>query len=296
MKATYLLLLAVFSGCQQEPQERSHTSSPPAKVETSADVPSSSSGYGDDLAPPDPCAWASSTDAVIWGTLVELSLTDVPIIDQTFADWTWTDACDDPDIVFPAVRLRVAVDNVLHGDAPSDVVVAMGEEQLRGFIPFIRRSPETQGVVWVPNEPAFQVGQQVGMAVHYVPEYDVWSLMGETVFWSSRDSLLEFWRYSDTSSVDPPPVGAEEMTIDQLAERVAGCSASDAADARRARLWNTWGHADGNGAPNRYFSSRCWRAPTEPRGCESHADCGSDEQCDDRFCVSCEDGLCPPRE
>lgn len=230
-------------------------------------------GDGDGLADaPSICEWATSNDSILWGELVDLRLQDSPAIESDGeGGWVWTDA---PCPTFNnghAVELDIRVESVLYGEsAESETIVTVHLGSAHRLKLDLMPTMSTAGVPeWVEatdspflRNPAWRVGDRIGVPVHYVPTYDIYSLMGEAVFVLGEDGVV-FQQHREPFEAGPP-TSATGKSLEDLSDAIAGCSPTDGLS-RRALVWGVWGPgASGTQRPNRYYAAYCSRPQDEP--------------------------------
>lgn len=146
----------------------------PAKSEENA-LPSIVAQEGDCFVAPQlssTCDWAAPADAVVLGTIKQISGEDSPV---GFADGTvgTPDDCDGP--INRSVRIILTVDDVLFGSAPSEVVVSVGSTTYDKWSPRLGFSAQDEGVVvW---DGGLAVAQQIGVAL-YTADGSTWAIRG----------------------------------------------------------------------------------------------------------------------
>lgn len=205
------------------------------------------------------CGWAQSTDALIWGTIESLEWVDQPAV----ASWNvpdlndrWREPCA---VTEPALDITIKVESVFHGEnLPEHLVVRMGPAQVRTLRPRPHRTPNGE-VAWTTGDgEGFRIGQEVGFALHYVPEFDLWSLMGEPLFTMDRSDRIVF---QEAASDEQCPAfiteGVAGLSLKELRERLSSCTEEEAlGKMRRGRVRATWGSPD---APERWIAAICFR-------------------------------------
>jgi hypothetical protein len=239
------------------------------------------------LTPPDICTWAGSADDIVWGTIDEVRIVRYPTIipDRSMTELQYE--CEGP--VNPALQIDVDVVESLSGSIQGEITVHIGSRQVRTFFPVATFGP-LGTLVWdVPRgtvERPLVVGQPLGMAIHYVEEYQVWSLMGELLFSQSTDAEggQLYFQEKIGECYDPPPASnsATGQELLDLAKECAG-DLADEAQQRRTRLEAMYGES-----PSGYMASVClFDQDPNDNDCAIDADCQPDEKC--------ESGSCAPR-
>jgi hypothetical protein len=250
----------------------------------------------DDGGGPEPsiCGWALAADEVVWGTVVEVRLPSSPAVRR------WRDTSTSPPSLQwdldpgcswtnRAMEIDIEVAWSLHGSVDGVVTVALGARQ-KGFLSPSPNLDDDGSINWAlpPGyaEP-LAVGTPVGMPIHHVSEYDVWSLMGELMF--SIDSPepaqagIMFQSHLATSEPLPPPPDAVGLLPLELRSMLTGCSQAEHEEEiakRKLRVQARWGpdfHL-----PDYYFAATCLGEPEPP--------CVSDADCPDEFI--CYEGEC----
>jgi hypothetical protein len=206
---------------------------------------------------PELCTWAASVDAIVFGELKAARLVHAPAVENLAPEdggeaWQFTEDC--PSRISPAIALDLEIQTSLRGELHDVVVARIGYEQRSSMRPRPRCGDDGR-VEWVdsggPGE-ALESGQLLGLALHYVPEHEVWSLMGEAMFGTDAEGRIVF---QERQGVEPAPSGAQGMTLDEFTTAVAGCSETPESIARRERIWRGFG-PDGQ-MPTAYFAAWC---------------------------------------
>src|SRR5690606_22308519 len=124
-------------------------------------------------------------------------------------------------------------------------------------------------LTWSGNGHALVPGQQLGMSVHFAEHSGTWALLYEYLFALGEDGGVLF--QDAGSCAEPPPVDAEGGSLEELAGRIAGCTMTPEAEARRA-IAESW--LEPTRDPQHYLAAYCSRAPDPPEEmCESDDDC-----------------------
>jgi hypothetical protein len=232
-------------------------------------------------AAPDACTWAVSTDAVVWGVLRDIRLVDAPAIAawNTGAKWQWAQGCDAID---PALELVIDVQRVLSGDRSLSgaLTVKVGARQRQHFDPMPvldaggRLAWEKIGT---SSGGALRIGQPIGLPIHYIAEFGVWSLMGERPFTLDAGGAIALQDRRGSCS-EPAPAAVIGQSLDGLGRALASCPASAAGDARRARTRALWGAAQD---PTAFLAALCFRkqAPLAAGTCVATSDCAGRQTC-----------------
>lgn len=288
MRTTWLLVV-LLAACH------SGTSSDPAPAAWNP-LPGKQ-GAPDDGSGPEPsiCGWALAADEVVWGTVVEVRLLSSPAVRSWWDtstsppsnQWEFDSNCAATN---NAMEIDVQVAWSLHGSVDGVVTVALGAEQ-KGLLSPSPKLDEDGSINWgLPPSYAepLAAGTPLGVPLHYVAEYDVWSLMGELMF--SIDSPMPaqagimFQAHMATSEPLPPPPAAVGLSPLELISTLTGCSQADHEDeiaTRKLRVRALWG-PEGFHLPDSYFAARCLSEPDPP--------CSSDTDCPDEFI--CYEGEC----
>lgn len=284
-----LVVLVIAAACNS-------TSQSPTNKEPKLWTIPSMSLEGDGYPPPAPdlCTWATSVDAIIWGTLKDIRFVESPLTKSidAYGGWVWTDNCE-PMLTAPAVELELSVDLVLKGQAAGDIIARMGLEHYPRLEPMPVRgsggkleweSFDVDGLTG-PLLP----GQPMGIALHRVEQHQSWSLMGEVIFSIDKRDGRIFAQRRVGELLEPVPLGLEGTTVDALANTLAACQETPGTVARRNMVLNTYGPGlDGNANPARYWSAYCRRKVDDgpsPGTCQLDSDCPSGEVCRDGNCT-----------
>jgi hypothetical protein len=239
---------------------------------------------------PATCAWATSADAVVWGVLKEVRLVSSPAVaawNIPGKDWDFATECD---AVNPAMQLVIEVQRVLAGDKKleGELVVHVGTRQREQFDPMPVLDADG-ALVWEKvgnsNGGALVVGQSIGAPLHYVPEYKLWSLMGESLFALDADAKVSFQERRGHCIEPKPETAAVGAGIEPFGRALAGCvAANPVSSARRARQRGLWGAAGQD--PTAFMAASCFRKQPGPRAgeCESASDCDSGNACVSGVC------------
>lgn len=237
------------------------------------------------------CAWAGACDAIFAGVVVGIEAQKDIVVQRTVDnEWERTD-CEDGALL-PGIVITVKVEGVFRGDVGDIVDVHIGYERLLYWTPRPVLAGEGSGAVgWTGNRESgadgvIEVGQAIGFAVHYLPDYEAWSAMGELLFSFSRDELGEVRAYFQEGGCPGEEIQgtAAGLTLSELRTEIGSCEeaggdASTAAAYRRSGMWAAWGpvgpHGDGKANPARYIASKCLSAtpPPDPFACDSDSDC-----------------------
>jgi hypothetical protein len=250
-----LALLLGTSACDLSGQQEVQLSLP-AVTATAGDVTD-----GLPLAPT-ACAWANSTDDILWGTLVGVRMVETPAlriwmdeVDPTQQHWKLVQ-CEN---VNPAMELEIEVDRSARGLVGGRTSIRIGQRQVETFRPLPYADTDGQ-VEWlaVGDEPGrpLEVGMSIGMAIHRVDEFELWSLMGELMFALEEESVV--FQTVHNWHREPAPANLAGLSVDGLFATVGECLqqsslSSDETDSRRARVRTVWGplgsYPDGYMAP-----------------------------------------------
>jgi hypothetical protein len=237
------------------------------------------------------CVWALSTDAVIWGELIDVRLIDYPAIRTTgitVNDWEFVDNCEGP--ITPAMELDILVESILHGSVPTNITVRVGVTQINRYNPAPMEGPEGQ-VEWVvvgqnPGSPLI-IGQKMGLGIHYVSEYNVWSLMGEPMFGidvSDSGSVSIRFQNFEVECYQPPPTEFDGLDLNGMSLAISACGQewTEEAENRRGLVRRIWG-PDGT-LPHYYMTAYCSKLDVPQDGCVSDTECPQNETCVDGIC------------
>lgn len=237
-----------------------------------------------DVEPPSLCTWVQSADAIVVGELLEATMADTPMVSQEGDPWVTS--CDGS--TNDGVRMTLSVDEVL-GEQEQEVVDGSGQVVVHGGFGY------ADVLHGFPEE-----GQQVGMALHRVPDYGlpaemqgetVWSLMGELLFEELEVTGTGIAFQQVYGAMQPPPVGVEGLSVHELDKQIDDCESNDNAEERRARMWRVWGprieeefEESGLGNPVNYLAALCIPDEVDDPECIADSDCGVDSDCVDGEC------------
>ena len=222
--------------------------------------------------PPEFCPWAVAPDAVVLGELVDVRLTNSPAIvpfydpDLERKD-SWRYEEENCQSIDPAVVLEIEVHEFLRGEAPERLEVWVGASRPLAWGP-MPYTQEDGTMVWPDGTGEGRrlwPGQIIGLPVHYLPEHELYSLMGEYMFGIDVDEKIIF---QPGSYGQYGPTEAFGMTVPEIAEAASGCEPSDEAESRRNWMWQFHG-PDGQ-RPSRYRTALC-RPPDQEDGQEYDA-------------------------
>jgi hypothetical protein len=249
------LPLIGFTACAPHSEEASPTPLP--AVSASQEIT-----WGEMVEAPTPCVWAKSTDEILWGTLTAVRLIEDPAV------CLWMDEQEPPsqqwalvscEYVNPAIELDIVIDRSLRGAIEGSASVRLGQQQVEGLRPLPYKD-ENGGLAWLnfeaePGDPLVP-GTKLGMAVHYVEEFGVWSAMGELMFGTDNDLVIfqEVYR----GYREPQPADLAGLALDDFFATLSNCAPnadSEAADQRRTWVRTVWGPL--GGSPYRYMSPTC---------------------------------------
>lgn len=207
---------------------------PPSPLPAAGGFPALSYAAGDSPPPrPDLCGWVDAADVIVWGELVDLRLNLLPAARATHNPpdyFEWMDSgCADSTSWDPSIEFTIKVDFAIKGEPPT-TIVALGP-------PFrassLRPQPvlsEDGSILW-QGEPEvgepFVLGQKIGIAAYYIPEYGVYSVLFEPFFgqdeWGNitfaPEGEFEAWNFPR-----PPLEGVVGQPPSQVAEDAAQCN------------------------------------------------------------------------
>jgi hypothetical protein len=237
------------------------------------------------------CDWLGSTDAVVWGTVTRVAMPDDLMVMDADGSYPWTASCSSG-VVSPGLLVEIEVLESFRGDLSGHVEVRVGSEQLRHFSPQPVRA--TGGdVEWTGGDAALgsalEVGQEIGLVLHYVEAPGVWSISGEPFFGIDREGAMVFGTDGNECSSALTPSGAVGLTFSSFAAEAARCRAepSTAALTRERMMAELWGWGEsGTRNPSRYCAGVCYLPEVPPEGCGSDADCGPGELCSEGACTA----------
>ena len=226
------------------------------------------------LATPSGCVWAQSTDAVLWGTLTAVRKLRSPTSDYGPGGTELTLIYDCELVSHFGLELTVQVERLLAGNVPNPVTVRIGAMQLALF-----------------GSPQLRCGQTVGLGLHYVAQYDVWSVMGEPMFNIQRgqdgSSSVKFQPVPTQCCVAPPPPDLEGLTLEELAARLGLCGSDtlSVATQRRDQVVANWGSQPWNFmAAAGCLDSLKTSSEIQPGVCRMDAQCAAGELCANNWC------------
>jgi hypothetical protein len=238
------------------------------------------------------CAWAASLDAIVFAELRDIRLVDAPTVAYTndmgipWKDrWEYVDECNT--MISPALVLDLDIKHTLRGELTGEVSARVGNRHLGQLSPFPYRK-EDGSIGWrnaVREElggEQLEVGQMIGLGLHYLPEHDVWSVMGEPMFGVDGRGGIRFQR---RVGFDPGPEAATGLEVSELASVAGACSSSPESDERRESYRRSWG-PDGR-RPTHYLAAKCVNVDADPTDtCASDTDCDKGFICIHRECVT----------
>lgn len=210
---------------------------------------------------------ANSVDALVWGTLQGLERSYDPAVPGwSDAAGDWASECRSFN---PAVILSVDVEEVLMGpeELQGPLSVYIGPLNLHLFNP----SPywdEDGELQWPSGEgygEPLKIGGPIGLPIHFLEEFDLWSLMFEPVLTLDGEGHLRMRGNSDECG--EAFQGIEGRTAAELFEEAAGCPEPSATSkARRAIIRESFGNSR---SPENSVAAVCFRnepPEVDPRG------------------------------
>jgi hypothetical protein len=208
--------------------------------------------------PPDLCSWAAAADAIVLGRLSSWRLANSPAIAVVWDPdlepkdrWRYEDRCSS---INPAIVLELDVNIARRGDAPEQVEAWIGAEQRHSLMPQPHWT-EDGGMEWSSGGLGrpLATGQILGLALHYVPEHDLYSLMGEPMFGVDVDERIIF---QPGVGGQHGPTEAIGMTVDEFEAAITACQQSEDSQERRASIW--YSHGPDNQKPHYYRAAYCF--------------------------------------
>lgn len=246
-----------------------------------AGVASEAAGAGLEVFAPSMCSWAASNDVVVVGTLRSITFVDTPMVQ---GDWRWVDGvCDTANANSFAMEIELDEISVMYVGATSlmepedDFPAPSTAEPFTARVGYLHRwkmrptpvplDSAGEGLSWIeyPQLPAeveentpWSLGERLGVAARYVPEFDGYSLMGEGVFRFDEGAAF-FERH--LWMVEPgPPEDAPGLNEVELESRLSACEPSDESQARFElfrRLWGPGDDEDQEQSPAVYYAAYC---------------------------------------
>lgn len=205
-------------------------------------------------APLETCTWAGAADAVVVARVRDVRLVDTPVAGPAKdAAWKWYRTCS---TTSPALEIDVDVERDFRAKLSGRVTVHMGKRQVDMLAPSPNRGPDGS-LQWLtsPRDPKpLAAGQKVLMALHYVAEQAVWSLMGELVSGIDGDGTVHVPRAGCSNRT---PTELDEKSMAFVSSRIGSClesppsAAAQAWRAQRQRIWGSAAH------PARYLAAEC---------------------------------------
>jgi len=134
---------------------------------------------------PDLCDWADSVDAIVFGTLKSFEVTMTPWAGQSATSVVHDQPCSE-NSQGPSIRIVLDVEESMKGPLMGEVVVWAPNMRRPHLSPSVSMD-EDGSTVWhdlagtLVSAPV-QVGQKLGLALHYVGPYDAYTAMFEPFF------------------------------------------------------------------------------------------------------------------
>ncbi|HUT99974.1 MAG TPA: hypothetical protein VM425_00890 [Myxococcota bacterium] len=190
-----------------------------------------------------------------------------------------------------AMELDVRIDKTIRGDLDGKIIVHIGNQQLLLFYPQPLPA-QSGGIDWVYGSKKtgkpLGPGLKVGLALHRVEKYEIWSLMGEPMFGlddTQNSPVIVFQQVFDECGFKPP-AELNGLAFDQFIELVGSYKEEDCADAaaeRRQLITNVWGLV-----PDSFMAAVCMPHSQSdepvPESCTVNADCGPTQTCVNGWC------------
>jgi hypothetical protein len=290
LAACLICLAGTLAACSSEDPDTDVAGPAPSSSVAAATLSAAVPGHVEDgnctsseqPAAPDACSWAASTDAVVWGVIRDIKLVDTPAVAawNSKDGWQWATECD---AVNPAIELVIDVRRVLSGDKSlvGPLTVKIGTRQREHFDPMPVRDARG-ALAWekigTSKGGPLTIGQDIGLPLHYVTEFQVWSLMGESPFSLGPSGAIAFQDRRGQCG-EPSPIAVAGQALDAVARSLASCAPATAAgNARRSRMRALWGAAQD---PTAFMAAACFRKqpPPGPGTCVISADCDGVQQC-----------------
>lgn len=254
-------------------------------------------------APVSVCDWAQSGDLLVMGSIADVRIEKSPVVGSRSIDGEedLTPRADCDGVVEGALAIDLEVDALLWDadDAkPTTLTFYVGRDRWVMFNPYPAAQTSDGSIVWENANPSdlgepLQVGQRVGVLAHAVPGMDAdgqeskgdqWSLLGEPMFYVDGQDRVVFQK--DTSETQGVPVDDETLTLEALADTLAGCGAvSTVAEERQAEMNRMWGPASGRASA--YRAGMCFEEDADDKvlGCDVSNACPVGQQCEEGRCV-----------
>ena len=264
----FLLLATVVAGCSGDEPVRGEEALPgPSDTET---------GSGPPLDAPSLCTWATSVDAIVFGTVTRVERVERPLVGVDGDPWV--QECSDG-AINDALEIDLDVDDVIQGEVEEQTVTLhVGSRQTM----FPDDMPVENGLL--------------GFAMHQVPEsalppgwdtdQSTWTVSKEHFFSIDDDDEILFQEVGTGS--EPPPENVEGKTIAALEVATGECEPTDETEERRARAeyaWDVDEESEFSLIPEEYIAAVCTGTDQEAPECIEDYDCGSEQSCVDEQCV-----------
>jgi len=138
------------------------------------------------------------------------------------------------------------------------------------------------------NAALLEVGQKVGLALHYDSHDDIWSLMGELMFTiqpdASNNDVVHFQYIKSNHCYQQPPKNLQDTSFERFKRVVGACPSdpSQAAITRRRNILAGWG-----AKPERYKAAVCIPRDINDDNveCQLNSDCKVGQHCVEEECV-----------
>ncbi len=243
----------------------------------------------------DLCTWAASTDALVWGTVLDVQLVDSPLMLNTDALGHWkmisSEECESQ-LIGPALELRLEVKQSMWGELSGTVVVRMGYSETGHLEPLPKRAHDGS-IEWIststePGVGPLVEGQPLGVALYHVEEYGMWSLLWEPLFSQGEDGRI-FVRKGIGECALPPPQNLAGSAPDDLATVIRSCQVTPEAEARRDRIRECITAPYVGCPPSLYWAAYCFpegNGSLPPGSCTDDADCPAGESCVNGKCTA----------
>lgn len=229
----------------------------------------------------EPCTYLQSTDAVVWGTVRNVTLATDLMVGSTgprMSNWEWVTSCEDEGWVEHALRMKVEVSHSFGQELTGTIQVRAGARYVRALDRDVSE---------------LQVGQPIGLALHRAEEQGLWSLIGEPMIGLDGDGNIAFGT-GINECLDPPVEGLEGASLPEFVDRLSACENSPATSDSSHRRGRIYGEFGAFVYPPGYAAAICHPPADHDHEvpCSTDADCELGLECVYGICEG--DGSTPP--